>query len=152
MPVTAQQLVTDAASRIRRLSPAEVEAYVLVARSAVLLDVRETEELDEHGWIAPALHVPRGLLESRADPACPLHHPGLDRGQLTIVCSGTGRRSALAAATLQALGYREVTHLQGGVTEWKRVGLPVVGLDDWHPPAASVHTDDRRHPRDRSPR
>lgn len=150
MPATAQQLVIDAASRIRRLTPAEVEAHVLVAGSAALIDVRETEELDEHGWIAAAVHVPRGLLEFRADPACPLHRPGLDPERLTITCSGTGRRSVLAAATLQALGYREVAHLQGGVTGWKRAGLPVVGLDDWHPPAASVQMDGPRHPRDRS--
>lgn len=152
MSLTVKQLVTDAASRIQRLSPAEVEAHVLVAQSAVLIDVRETEELDEHGWIAPALHVPRGLLESRADPTCPLHHPGLDPQQRTIVYSGTGHRSALAAATLQTLGYREVAHLQGGVTGWKRAGLPVVGLNHWHPPATSVQTDDRGHPRDRSTR
>jgi rhodanese-related sulfurtransferase len=131
MSATVEGLVTAARSRIRHLTPAEVEAELL-ARTSVLVDVRERAELDEHGWIAGAVHIPRGLLEFRADPASPMHVPELDPAQRTIVYDAAGRRSALAVETLARLGYSEVAHLEGGVTAWKRAGLPVVGLASWH--------------------
>lgn len=131
MGATAQQLVDDAVARIHHLSPIRVEAHLL-AGDAVLVDVREAVELEEHGWIAEAVHVPRRLLEFRADPTSPWHRPELDPARRTIVCCGAGHRSALAVETLVALGYREVARLDGGLTAWKRAGIPVAGLCDWH--------------------
>lgn len=128
---TIRELVSEAAARARALTPAEVEGHLL-ARDATIVDVREPAELAEHGWIAEAVHVPRGLLEFRADPDGPLHRPELDPERLTILCSATGRRSALAVATLRWLGYRRLAHLDGGITAWKQAGRPVVGLAGWH--------------------
>lgn len=131
MDRTADAMVTEARTRIRSLSPAEVEAQLLTGE-VVVIDVREAEELDEHGSIAGAYHVPRGLLEFRADPSSPLHRPELDPQRSTIVYSAGGSRSALAAETLTRLDYRDVSHLDGGIVAWKRCGLPVVGLASWH--------------------
>jgi rhodanese-related sulfurtransferase len=39
-------------------------------------------------------------------------------------CAGGGR-SALAADTLQQMGYGNVAHLEGGFTAWKAAGQPV---------------------------
>jgi len=80
---TARQAGHCTSARIGHLSPAEVEAHLL-AQDAALVDVRESEELDEHGWIAGSIHLPRGLLEVRADPASPMHRPELDPQWLTI--------------------------------------------------------------------
>lgn len=137
MTATAQQLVNRARARVPALTPVEVEAHLL-ARDAVVVDIREPEELDEHGRLPDALHVPRGLLEFGADPASPQHRPELDPARLTIVYCAAGNRSALAAETLQFLGYREVAHLDGGIAAWKRAGLPVVGLAPWHRPVRAT--------------
>ena len=72
------QLVASARGRIEELDP---EGYAAEAArpDTVVVDVREADErLD--GIITGAVHVPRGILEFRADPASPYHdeclHPG----------------------------------------------------------------------------
>lgn len=131
MHVTIANLVTEARTRVRELSPAGVEAHLL-ARDALLVDLREPEERREHGAIAGSVHAPRGLLEFRADPSSPLHRPEFDPDRRTILYCATGDRSALAAEALQRLGYRDVAHLAGGLQAWTGTGLPVVGLAPWH--------------------
>lgn len=131
MSTTVQSLVHDARSRTRALSPAQVEAHLL-GGDAVLIDLREPEELDDHGLIAGAFHVPRGLLEFWADPDSPTHRPMLDPERTTILYCSAGGRSALAAAALLDLGYRDVAHLDGGLEAWRQAGLPIAGLMSWH--------------------
>lgn len=131
MSTTVEDLVSTAKGRIRNLTPAEVEAHAIEGQ-ALLVDLREPEELDEHGLIAGAFHVPRGLLEFWADPASPVHRPELDPARATILYCAAGSRSALAVEALQQLGYRDVAHLDGGIQAWKRAGLPVAGLESWH--------------------
>ncbi|MFA9431104.1 rhodanese-like domain-containing protein [Egicoccus sp. AB-alg2] len=139
MAATAADLVADATARIRNLTPAQVEAHLL-ARDAILLDVREPDELAEHGRVADAVHVPRGQLEFAADPTSPLHHPALDPAWRTIVYCWLGSRSALSVLALESLGYRDVAHLDGGLRAWAAAGLPVVGLAGWHLDAAAGTT------------
>ncbi|MEX1178261.1 MAG: rhodanese-like domain-containing protein [Nitriliruptor sp.] len=128
---TVGDLVRDARSRIRGLTPSEVEAHTL-GQESILIDVREPEELDDQGLIAGAFHVPRGLLEFWADPTSPSHRPMFDPARTTIVYCAAGSRSALAAAALLDLGYRDVAHLDGGIQAWEQAGLPVAGLESWH--------------------
>lgn len=131
MTTTSAELVAAARSRIRHLTPAEVEAN-LFTQDALLVDIREPEELDEHGLIAGAVHAPRGLLEFWADPDGSLHRPEFDPGRRTILYCAAGSRSALAADVLQQMVYVDVAHLDGGFAAWKAAGLPVVGLHPWH--------------------
>lgn len=135
------QVVHGTTGSARHLSPAEVEANLL-ARAATLVDIRESEELVEHGWIAGSIHVPRGLLESRADPASPMHRPELDPQRPTIVYCSVGDRSALAGATLEMLGYLDVAELHGGIAAWKQANAPVAGLAPWHRLDAADRTPD----------
>jgi rhodanese-related sulfurtransferase len=131
MALDTKRLVGRAKADMRHLSPAEVEAHLL-ARDATLVDVRETDELDEQGWIAEAIHVPRGLIEFRADPGSPSYREELDRDRPVIVYDAVGDRAALAGATLALLGHHDVAYLAGGLAAWKVAGLPVVGLKGWH--------------------
>lgn len=143
MGTTAAALVARATGRVRELTPAQVEAHVL-ADDAILVDVREPEELDEHGLIAGAVHAPRGMLEFWADPTSPLHRPALDPGRRTILYCAVGSRSALAADALQELGYVDVSHLAGGLSAWTAAGLPVVGLKRWHLASSTTAGGSRR--------
>lgn len=123
MPTTASQLVVDAKARIENLDP-ESTARDL-ADGALVVDIREATERDETGAIPGALHVPRGLLEFRADPSLPTHLGDLDPDRRTILYCASGGRSALAVLSLQELGYRDVAHLEGGITAWLAAGRPV---------------------------
>lgn len=84
---------------------------------ALIVDVREAEELAQSGKIAGAIHVARGLLEFRADPESPMHHPAFRRDRTVILYCAAGGRSALAGMALQALGYSSVFNL-GALQSW----------------------------------
>lgn len=119
---TAAQLVAEAKAAIDNLNPDQVEAEL--ARGAVLVDVREDAERAQAA-IPGSLHVARGLLEFRADPASPAHLPELDPDRRVILHCASGGRSALAAMTLRQLGFTNVAHLDGGMQAWIAAGKPV---------------------------
>lgn len=123
MKKKAADLVAEARAQIENLSPDAVEAE-LAAGEAVLVDVRDAPELEATGRIAGSVHISRGMLEFRADPASPYHQDPLDPDKRVILHCASGGRSALAAATLKDLGYTNVAHLDGGINAWKEAGKP----------------------------
>lgn len=123
MDRSAAELVGDAKKRVVNLDPDAVER-ALAEGDAVLVDLREAEEL-ETGRIPGAMHVPRGMLEFRADPTSPYHKEPLDPSKRVILHCASGGRSALAAVTLQEMGYTDVAHLDGGFAAWKDAGKAV---------------------------
>ena len=123
MTKRAADLVAEAKSRVENLDPDAVEREV-ASGDAVLVDIREAEEFGE-GRIPGAVHVPRGMLEFRADPSSPYHQQPLDPSARVILHCASGGRSALAAATLGEMGYERVAHLDGGIKAWKEAGKPV---------------------------
>lgn len=126
MNTTAATLVAGATSRVRMLSPGEF-AEQSDRPNTVVIDVREAEERVRQGSIRNAVHIPRGLLEFRADVTSMEFDERLrpDR-QLLLYCHDGGR-SALAAETLITLGYADVAHLHGGIRAWSDASLPVYG-------------------------
>jgi len=67
---------------------------------------------------------PGGLLEFFADPTSPRHKEALDPSRRVIVVCASGARAALAAATLEDMGYENVAVLDGGLKGWADAGLP----------------------------
>ncbi len=49
----------------------------------------------------------------------------LERAKSYLVYCRTGHRSSLAMPILQRLGFAGLFHLEGGITEWQRQGLPI---------------------------
>lgn len=121
MGKTAAEMVQEAKGRVENLSVDAVEAE-MKSGEAVIVDLREAEELAATGRIPGAVHVPRGMLEFRADPSSPYHQEPLDPSRRVILHCASGGRSALAAAALQDMGYSNVAHLDGGFTAWKDAG------------------------------
>jgi rhodanese-related sulfurtransferase len=93
----------------------------------LVVDLREADERVTNGSIAHAIHVPRGLLEFRADPTNTGHDPRLRPDARVLLYCSDGARSALADATLRTLGYTNVAHLQDGLVAWNAARLPLVG-------------------------
>ncbi|MFN2542497.1 MAG: rhodanese-like domain-containing protein [Chthoniobacterales bacterium] len=111
-----EKLVADAKKNIIEISP-ENAATKLQEHEAVIVDVREKDEWDEE-HIPHAIHISRGMIE--LDIAEKI--PDLNK---TIICHcGGGGRSALAAESLQKMGYKNVRSMAGGFKAWKAAGLP----------------------------
>jgi rhodanese-related sulfurtransferase len=87
-------------------------------KNALLLDVRETKEI-EGGKLPNAIHVPLSQLANRgAELAKYVSRP-------VIAYCDRGQRGRAATALLAKLGFKDVYHLQGGFKAWKDAGLPV---------------------------
>ncbi|TYB48162.1 rhodanese-like domain-containing protein [Actinomadura chibensis] len=123
MRKTVKDLVASARGEVRDMSAAEVAEAL--EGGAVVVDLREPDEVRRDGAIAGAVLAPRGMLEFWADPACPYHRPEFDPAALTILYCASGGRSALAARSLREIGYTDVAHLGGGLAAWKEDGRPV---------------------------
>lgn len=123
-PKSASDLVKEAKQQIENLSPEQVNEE-LSKGNATLVDIRESEELQQNGKIAGSVHAPRGMLEFYADDSLPYHKPEFDKSKRIILHCASGGRSALAASTLKQMGYQNVAHLDGGLKAWKEAGMPV---------------------------
>ena len=120
MMKTFQDLVAEAKKQIREISPEEVATKQRAGEKFILIDVRELEDYQE-AHLPFAVNMPRGFLEAEIAR----HEAGPDTA---IVCQcGGGSRSALAAKTLQEMGFRNVASMAGGLKAWKEKGLPVEG-------------------------
>jgi rhodanese-related sulfurtransferase len=121
---TVKELVAEANTKVRTVPAAEA-IPLLRDPEIVLVDVRDSAELQRDGKIPGAIHAHRGMLEFFIDPASPQHNPVFSSGKkLLFYCAGGGR-SAMAAATAQRMGLSEVSHIGGGFKAWKEAGGPV---------------------------
>ncbi|MDN5861877.1 MAG: molybdopterin-synthase adenylyltransferase MoeB [Salinisphaera sp.] len=93
------------------------EARTLQAGGAVLIDVREPEEVAQ-GTPESAQALSRGYLELRVGDIVS------KRDATVLLLCGSGSRSLLAADDLRRMGYTDVRSVAGGFNRWKDEGLP----------------------------
>jgi rhodanese-related sulfurtransferase len=111
-----EKLVAEAKKKITEISPGEA-AERSRSGDAVIIDVREKDEWDEQ-HIPDAIHMSRGTIELDVEEKVPYTNA-------MIICHcGGGGRSALAAESLQKMGYKNVRSMAGGFKAWKAMGLP----------------------------
>jgi len=111
---------------IRRVEPRQ--AWLAMQQGALLIDTRPEGLRRRDGTMVGSIHVERNVLEWRLDPAGTHRLAGLSGpDHAVIVACDEGYASTLAAASLQAVGLRNVTDLDGGFQAWRRAGLPVEG-------------------------
>ena len=110
-----QELIGDAKKKITEISPTDA-ASKTKSSNTVIVDVREEDEWEE-GHIPDAIHLNRGMLELDIEEKVP------DPNTTVIVHCGGGGRSALAAESLQKMGYKNVRSMAGGFKAWKAAGL-----------------------------
>ena len=111
-----QDLVADAKKKITEISPTDAAAKAK-SSDTVIVDVREKDEFDE-SRIPDAVHMSRGMVELEVEDKFP------DRNTTIICHCAGGGRSALAAESLQKMGYKSVRSMAGGFKAWKAAGLP----------------------------
>ncbi len=124
MPKTLYDYVRDALARIREITPEEGKR-LLEAPSHEgwhFVDVREESEFAA-GHVPGARNVPRGFLEVKADLEHHKRDPWLaDRALPLVLYCGGGNRSALAAKTLQEMGFTNVVSMAEGWAGWTKRG------------------------------
>jgi rhodanese-related sulfurtransferase len=111
-------LVTEARSRIRECTIADVKRRLDAGEAFHLIDVREGEEWGR-GHLPRAEHCCKGVIERDVEGRWP------DRDAEIVLYCGGGFRSALAADNLQKMGYRRVISMDGGWRAWTEAGLPI---------------------------
>ena len=112
-------IVTEAKSRIRELSVADVKSKTDRGDTFHLIDVREESEYAA-GHLPDSIHLGKGVIERDVEQAIP------DTGAEIVLYCGGGFRSALAAENLQRMGYSNVSSMDGGFREWSESGLRTV--------------------------
>ena len=121
-----QNLVSEALNEIKTINADQ--AYEMVKdNNCNLIDVREANELDVTGRVDGASHIPRGMLEVYLDPNSPVFQNGqLDQNkEFVLFCAG-GVRSALAVKSLMDMGYRKISHIEGGFASMSNSKFKIV--------------------------
>lgn len=123
MLVSPSDVVAKAKATIKECSVRDVHACMNA--DTVLIDIREPAEY-QRGHIPGAVIIPRGLLEFEILPMLERMGAGSAPGECDIVLyCGTGGRSALAAKSLDAMGFRNVKSMDGGIVAWAEAKFPL---------------------------
>ena len=127
MPTNVKDLLAAANAEVPKISPDEARKMV-AEQNAVIVDVRDKPELQTSGKIPGSVHIPRGMLEFRADAETPYHDANLSKDRPIILHCASGGRSALSGQTLRNMGYQNVYNL-GGFKDWVEAGGDVEKVD-----------------------
>lgn len=115
MSRTVQQMLAEAHAAVPKISAQDAKAKM--QEGALLLDIRDAPELERTGRAVGAHHIPRGMLEFRADDTVPFHDPEMRKDRAIILHCASGGRAALAGKLLKDMGFGEVYNL-GGLQDW----------------------------------
>jgi rhodanese-related sulfurtransferase len=123
MAKTAKELVEAANAVVPKITPAQAQEMI-AGGNTLVVDVRDAPEVEQSGKVAGAVHVPRGMLEFRADPESPYHDQNFAKHKTVILYCASGGRSALSGQALKQLGYTDVYNM-GAFKDWAEAGGPI---------------------------
>ena len=117
---TLEALLIEANDLVKRLSYDE-SVDLINNTQTVIIDVREESEVYNLGVIKNAIHIPRGLIEFQLSAESTTNPLNIKKDSDILIYCAAGIRAALAAKTLQDLGFENVFNL-GGLSEWVSSG------------------------------
>lgn len=123
------KLVRKALKTVDEVFPWDLAQEITQNSDLILLDVREQDEF-EMMHIKNSLHVARGVLES----ACVWNYDHTvtrlaeARNQNIVLICRSGYRSALAALTMQHMGFENVRSLKLGIKGWNDNDLEMLDM------------------------
>ena len=123
---SSQKIIAEALKIIKTISP--LEALELSNKNECnLIDIRDSVELQRLGRIDNSFHVSRGLLEFSIHPeSAYVQNNNLDLNKEIVLFCAAGGRSALAAKTLKEMGFKKVSHIEGGFGSMLNSGFKVI--------------------------
>ena len=120
-----QTLISEASKEIKTISAQEA-LDLLKNNKCNLIDLREEGELNNTGSIENSTHIPRGLIEFSLNLNSPLIQNNIiDPNKDIVLFCAAGGRSALAAKTLKDMGFKNVSHIEGGFGAMEIEGFKV---------------------------
>ena len=127
---TFDDLVAEASTHITELMPWDLVAKIEQNEPVLLIDVREADEFRSM-HIANAINIPRGILEAASEQGYDESNPKLinARNQEVVVICRSGKRSCLAAYTLQQLGFNKALSLKTGLRGWNDYDQPLIDVE-----------------------
>lgn len=128
---TFRSLIDDILPGIQELFPWDLEEKLSKDDDILLIDITEPREYDTV-HIQNSINVPRGVLEASCDWGYGDTVPELAaaRDKEVIVICRSGNRSALAAYTMQMMGFEKVSSLKTGLRGWFDYELPLYNADN----------------------
>ena len=121
-----QTLVADALSEVKTISPSDA-LELSKENKCNLIDIRDAVELQNLGRIENSFHISRGLLEFSIHPdSAYVQNKNLDLNKELVLFCAAGGRSALAAKTLKEMGFKNVSHVEGGFGNMSNSGFKVI--------------------------
>ena len=122
---SSQTLVQEALKMVKTITPEEA-LEKLEKKQCNLIDIRDALELQREGTIENSFHIPRGLLEFLIHPESSyIEKEKLDLNKEIVLFCAAGGRSALAAKTLNEMGFKKVSHVEGGFAAMKDSGFKI---------------------------
>ena len=112
-----QTLISEALKEIKTISAKEA-LKLSGDNQCNLVDLREEGEIKNTGSIENSFHVPRGLLEFSINNI-------IDTNKDIVLFCAAGGRSALAAKTLNDMGFKNVSHVEGGFGSMYQEGFKI---------------------------
>ena len=122
-PDSVKQLVSTAKKQIKTINMEQFKALLDKKEAGLIIDVRQEDEYAD-GFVPGAVNVPRGLVEFRIWKLVGFPDKTDMNKQMTLYCL-TGGRCALAAKSLQDLGFTNVTSVDMMWENWVKAGHPV---------------------------
>ena len=120
-----QTLVSEALKTVKTITPEEA-LKLANENKCNLIDIRDEAELKNLGRIENSLHISRGLLEFSIHPDSPfVQNNQLDLNKELVLFCAAGGRSALAAKSLSEMGFKNVSHIDGGFGLMREKGFKI---------------------------
>ena len=121
-----QTLVSEAMQEIKTIN-ADEALKMVQDNNCNLIDIRDARELESSGSVENSIHISRGMLEIYMDPNSALFKQGvLDQNkEMVLFCAG-GVRSALAVKALKDMGYKKISHIEGGFSSISQSKFKIV--------------------------
>ncbi len=124
---TYDQLVAETAQLITEIMPWDLADKIAAGDKMLIVDVREADEFDVM-HIPNTINIPRGILEAASESGYDETDPQLAfaRDQEVVLVCRSGKRSCMAAYTLQLLGFERAISLKTGLRGWNDFEQPLV--------------------------
>jgi len=109
------KVVNDAKKHIKETDVPTIKKRLEQGEKFLLVDTREDNEWAK-GHLPGAVHIGKGVIERDIEQLVP------DKAAEIVLYCGGGFRSALAAESLQKMGYTNVISMDGGFRGWVEAG------------------------------
>jgi rhodanese-related sulfurtransferase len=127
MAKTFMQMAEEAMAEIEGVGPLEARQRLEQDPDALVVDVRDAEDIPSTGLAARGLNVSLGMLPVKADQELPEEWRDSrlqDRSRQVIVTCQTGENAARGGKLLKEMGFTNVSYMEGGMEAWKAADLP----------------------------